>query len=342
MPSEPFTQRVEFTIPADPRAVRNVNGPAVEALDNALAASMGGAQVMHGIDPRRILAFAAGGPPVWSVAVASREGHHQFLTYGLSRAIDPASPFAFELALRVRDADPSPMWPMLLLRSLARYHFATGRVIAPGQAMDLGGPISQAPVAPAERDAMPTTRMTGVMILGGATIPTPHGPVQLHNVFGLDARERELLESCRAAAFMRELAARNPGFIVALDAPSLADDAGFATAIGDAAMREGSDCQAFCVPNLQWKDDGTAFTISIPAASAGKLKRRLLSRLPFGQGLLVHGEAPGPGTEILFMPAEQIGVPDTSPERLTLELPHGSAYVSLLADDQHAEWTLRY
>ena len=223
-------QRVEFTIPNDPRAMRNVNGGAVESLDAALAASMGGAQVMHGMDPRRILTLAAGGPPVWSVAVASREGIHQFLTYGLSRAVDPASPFAFELALRVRDdASPSPMWPMM-----------------------------------------------------------------------------------------------------------------FNASIEDAAMREGSDCQAFCVPGLRWSDDGSAFAIEIPAASAGKLKRRLLSRLPFGQGLLVHGEEPGPGSEILFMPAEQIGVPDTDAQRLTLELPHASAYVSLLADDQSANWTLRY
>lgn len=335
-------QRVEFTIPNDPRAMRNVNGPAVEALDAALAASMGGAQVMHGMDPRRILTLAAGGPPVWSVAMASRDGHHQFLTYGLSRAVDPASPFAFELALRVRDANPSPMWPMMLLRSIARYHFATGRVIAPGQSMDLGGPISQAPLAPAERHTMPSTRMTGIMILGGASIPTPHGPVQLHNVFGLDARERDLLESCRASSFMRELAARNAGYIVALDSPSLADDASFTASIDEAAMREGSDCQAFCVPGLRWSDDGTAFEISIPAASAGKLKRRLLSRLPFGQGLLVHGEEAGPGSEILFMPADEIGVPDTNAQRLTLELPHASAYVSLLADDQTANWTLRY
>jgi hypothetical protein len=335
-------QRVEFTIPSDPRAMRNVNGPAVEALDAALAAAMGGAQVMHGMDPRRMLTLAAGGPPVWSVAVTSRDGHHQFLTYGLSRAVDPASPFAFELAMRVRDANPAPMWPMMLLRSIARYHFATGRVIAPGQSMDLGGPISQAPLAPAERHTMPTTRMTGVMILGGATIPTPHGPVQLHNVFGLDARERDLLESCKAASFMRELGARNPGFIVGLDAPSLADDASFVTAIEEAAMREGSDCQAFCVPGLRWKDDGTAFVITIPPDSAGKLKRRILSRLPFGQGLLVHGEAAGPGSEILLLPAEQIGVPDSDAQRLTLELPHASAYVNFLADGQRAEWTLRY
>lgn len=335
-------QRVEFTVPSDPRAMRNVNGGAVEALDSALAASMNGAPVMHGMDPRRILTLAAGGPPVWSVALASRDGHHQLLTYGLSRAVDPASPFPFELAMRVRDADPSPMWPMMLLRSIARYHFATSRVIAPGQSMDLGGPISQAPVTPAERHTMPSTRMTGIMILGGATIPTPHGAVQLHNVFGIDAAERELLESCRATSFIRELTARNPGFIVALDAPSLASDASFTAAIETAAMREGSDCQAVCVPGLRWSDDGSAFTISVPPESAGKLKHRILSRLPFGQGLLVHSENPGPGSEILLLPATQIGVPDSSPQRLTLELPHESAYVQLLAEGSRAEWTLRY
>jgi len=46
-------QRVEFTIPNDPRAMRNVNGGAVESVDAALAASMGGAQVTRKRRSRR-------------------------------------------------------------------------------------------------------------------------------------------------------------------------------------------------------------------------------------------------------------------------------------------------
>ncbi|HEY1954009.1 MAG TPA: suppressor of fused domain protein [Polyangiaceae bacterium] len=335
-------QSIEFEIPKGPGAMRSANGGAVEALDAALAASMGGANVLHGFDPRRIVAFAAGGPPVWSVAFASRDGHHQFLTYGLSRAVDPASPFPFELALRVRDPNPAPMWPVMLLRSIARYHFSTGRVIAPGQFIDLGGPISQAPVTPAERHTMPTTHMTAIMTLGGATIPTPHGPIALHNVLGIDARECELLQSCRAESFMRELAKRNPGYVVALDGPSLADDATFVGAIEEAARREGSDCQAVCVPGLRWADDGSAFDITIPAEHAGRLRRRILSRLPFGQGLLAHTDQPGPGGEILFLPAASVDVPEADERRLTLEVPHESPYVSLLADGNRATWKLRY
>jgi hypothetical protein len=240
--------RVEFTVPSDPRAMRHVNEAAVFALDAALSSALPGGHVMHGIDPRRILTFAAGGPPVWSVAVASRGADHQFLTYGLSRVVDPSAPFDFELAMRVHDPDPSPTWPMLLLRSIARYHVGTGRQITPGQFMDLGGPISQVPVNPAERHLMPTTSKTSVMVLAGPTLPTPAGPISFRNVIGLDMAERELLESCRAATFVSALTAKNPSYVVSLAAPSLADDVEFRGTIEAAAKSEGSDCKVVCVP----------------------------------------------------------------------------------------------
>lgn len=337
-----MVQTFELQIPADPRALRTIHDDAVGVLDAALAAAIPGGEVLHAVDPRRILAFSFGGPPVWSVAVVSHpSGVHQFLTYGLSRALDPAQPFDFELTMRVRSPGPAPMWPTLLLRSIARYHVASGRPIRPGEFMDLGGPISQAPVRPEERAAMPTTRMDTVLVIGGPSLPTPRGPVEIRNVVGLDARERDLLESCRAARFCDELRRVDPSLAVELASPSLADHPAFVAAIEDASAREGSDCKAFCVPGLRWSDDGRAYEVHIPAASAAKLRRRLASRLPFGQGLLVHAERPGPGTEILIVPAPALGVPQADPTRLVLELPFESPNVAFLGQDA-AVWTLRY
>ncbi len=332
-------QRFEFSIPNDPRAMRTVNDGAVAALDAALGSAMPGAQVLHGIDPRRILTFAAGGPPVWSVAVVSQGEWHQFLTYGLSRAVDPSSPFGFELSLRVRDASPSPMWPMMLLRMIARYHLASGREIRPGEFIDAGGPISQMPVAPAERGAMPTTRMTTVMILPGAQLATPAGPIEVRNLFGLDPDERDLLESCRAARFIETLAQAVPGFVVALDGPSLATNAAFRAAIEAHAANEGSDCKALCIPGLSWAESEAGYTVSIPAAGAGRLRRRLASRLPFGEGLLVHAEGGGRGAEIVFVPGSGPFV--SAEERMTIVIPPDAPILAFLKDGEPVTWSFR-
>lgn len=337
-----MVQTFQFEIPGDPRALRTIHDDAVAALDAALASALPGCEVMHAIDPRRILNFASGGPPVWSVGVVSHpSGVHQFLTYGLSRALDPAQPFDFELTMRVRSPGAAPMWPTLLLRSIARYHVSSGRPIRPGEFMELGGPISQMPVRPEERSAMPTTRMDTVLVVAGASVPTPRGAVEIRNVVGLDARERELLESCRAQGFCDELRRADPALSVALDSPSHADDPRFCAAIADAAARDGSDCGSFCVPGLRWSDSGSAYEIHVPAGAGAKLKRRLSSRLPFGRGLLVHSEAPGPGTELLVLPGDDLGVPEADPTRLVLQLPLDSPHVTFLADDP-AVWTLRY
>src|SRR5689334_9612774 len=115
------TERIEFTIGPDTQ-LRKPDDAGVGALDDALAA-LGPGGLLHLMDPRRILAFAAGGPPVWSVAYApvgpvGRD--HLFVTYGLSDRIDPERQgCGFELSIRVPAAQGA-MWPGLFLRALAR------------------------------------------------------------------------------------------------------------------------------------------------------------------------------------------------------------------------------
>jgi hypothetical protein len=334
--------RVELEIPSDPRAVRVVHDEVVSVLDDALARAVPGGQVLHAMDLKRIVSFAFGGPPVWSVGVVSgADGLHQYLTYGLSRALDPAQPFGFELSMRVRSPGAAPMWPTLLLRTIARYHLTSGRVIEPGESLDLGGPISQAPLRPEDRHTMPGTRMDSIFIAAGPALATPHGPVEIRNVVGLDAAERALLECCRSGRFAEELRRVDPSLTVELGSPSVAHNPAFRAAIEEASQREGSDCNALCVPGLTWTDDGSAFQVRIPKESSATLRRRLASRLPFGEGLLVHGTNPGPGTEVLIVPGEALDVSDHDAVRLVLVLPMTSPQVQFLGNDA-AVWTLRY
>ena len=194
---------ISFELPSDPGAMRNVNSEAVEALDAALKAlgPEGRGEVMHAIDPRRILALPFGGPPVWSVAqVEIGDGSRQYLTYGLSSAVDPESPYDFELTMRVQGADDS-MWPVLLLRHLARYQLVGGRPIEPGEYWALGGAITRSAV-PLEMQAnFPDTRLNSVFIIAGEELSTPHGDISLRNVVGLDSAERALREQCTDARF---------------------------------------------------------------------------------------------------------------------------------------------
>src|SRR3569832_2417708 len=70
-------------------AIRPVNDQAAGAIDRALT-QLG--QVVHAVDPARGVAFAAGGPPVWSVGFVSVPGPRPYtllVTYGLSYTVSP-------------------------------------------------------------------------------------------------------------------------------------------------------------------------------------------------------------------------------------------------------------
>lgn len=336
------THRVEFELPRDPRAMRVIHDDAVTSLDQALAQAVPDAQVMHAIDPRRIVTFPFGGPPVWSVGVVSHpSGIHQFMTYGLSSAIDPAQTYGFELTMRVQSPGPVPAWPTLLLRTIARYHLESGRTIEPGQSWNLGGPISRAPVRAEEQMLMPNTRMNTILVVGGPSLPTPRGPIEIRNVFGLDDAECDLLESCRAARFVDALRRVDPTLAVTLDGPSLAANDAFRQEIEAASAREGSDCRSMCIPGLRWHDDGGAFVVTIPGGAGARLKRRLGTRLPFGEGLLVHDHATGAGTEVRFVPGTALDASPHSASQLVLTIGMASPELMFLGDDP-ASWRLRY
>lgn len=325
--------------------MREVDSRAVATLDAALGAAMADssgqpAAVMHALDPRRVLAFRSGGPPLWSVGVASQGDLHQFLTYGLSRAIDPTMPFAFELALRVRSVDGPPNWATLMLRTLARYQLSSGREIRPGQFWEMGAAISQAAVAPHDRHIMPNTAMDTLLVAPGPSLPTPAGPISIRNVFGLDPGERAMLECVPSATFLRELRELvDPTLTVWLDRPSLTEHAAFRARMELAAEREGTDVSATCVPGLRWRRVGSAFEVTIPAGTGARLRAMLAARLPFGRDLFVHSAATGPGTEMIVSPSPTLAA-TSDMGTLLLRMPAGAIQLQMLSNEPHV-WTFR-
>jgi hypothetical protein len=228
-------QVTHLHVPAGAR-LRKVNDAVVGVLDGALA--RGGAAVTHAFDAKRRLAFEDGGPPLWSVGRAeTRAGVHQLLTYGLSRAVDPSRSFSFELTMRIVERE-DPTWAILLLRGLARYQQASGREIRPGRPMALGAPITRAMVSPSEGRALPYSPLDTIVVLPGATIATPGGPLEVRNVYAVDARGRELVEVSSSARFVEALAARHPSLAVDRRGETIANSPAFADMLAAASARE--------------------------------------------------------------------------------------------------------
>jgi len=120
---ESVTVTETFELRGEPRAVRN---DVVELIDGALG-RVGTSEVLHAIDPGRIVNFAEGGPAVWSVGVvevAAERPYTLFVTYGFSHELSPdreRERIHHELSIAVPADCQTQPWAVALLRHLARY-----------------------------------------------------------------------------------------------------------------------------------------------------------------------------------------------------------------------------
>lgn len=335
------THSVSFTLGAGD--VREVNDGAVEAYDVALGA-VGDGEVMHFMDPRRIQAFAAGGPPVWSVAAVPMGGDTLYLTYGLSGALDPAREgWPFEMSVRVRGE--ATMWPALFLRGLCRYMITSGRALEVGQFMPFPAPITRFAVAPAEAGQMPATPMNAACVTTDPALPrieAPGGAVEVRRAYGVYTDELRLFEVWSAAGFVDAVRAKDPTLTTDIARPSHAADPSVASAVEAGAAREGSTFGFVAVPGVGWSEDASGIRVQLPGgAQATRIHRMLSARLPFGRHLLVHDEDPANPLAVAFEPSEQTGMRIEGPT-LILSLPADHSLFASLTDasDRGIQWNL--
>lgn len=298
-----FTDEIEMT--SDPR---RVDDAAVSQLDEALAAAAGAPvnQLLHALDSRRILRFEHGGPPVWSVALCPcGDGTFLFLTYGLSRFLDPDAQFDHEMSIRVA-ADPGgqpPAWPTFLLRQLARYQITSGRELRIGDPMSFGESITRAAMAPEHKASMPDSSMHAI---GVAADPRMQG---VRRVYGLFAEEQALAERWSIGGMLDEIARRDPTLTTALDRASWATEPEMRQAVGAGAKRDGSTTGAIVVPGLRWERSSHGVTVHLPG---GPVIRRIAAlvhgRIGFGRTLLLHDFEPRPHSEVGLQPSDQESV----------------------------------
>jgi hypothetical protein len=302
----------ELALAGEPRPVRM---DVVAALDARLG-QLGG-EVMHAMDPSRVLGFEAGGPPVWSVGIVAVPGPRPYsllLTYGMSHVLSPEAfreGLGHEYSLAVPAGVPLSPWADALLRHQCRYVLTSGADIRVDDCVPFNGvPMSRIPFQPQHHAMMPDSSLVGIIatrdpVLG--TIDTPAGPIEVRRLVGIDARELDRVETWSARGFVEEMARRDPLLVSPLLRPSLMADAAFRADVDRRAIAEGSEMDA-AMFDIAWDADDGGVRVEVPCgAAAQRLLDGINGRIGHGRRLVAISRRsppiellPGaPGIEVL-------------------------------------------
>lgn len=184
---ETVTHTQTFELKGPTRLVRD---DVLTIMDDALATASG-TEVMHAIDPGRIITFADGGPPIWSVGVTEVRDYTLFLTYGFSHILSPEPDregIAYEFSIAIPKRCQSMPWAVALLRHLSRYQLGSGNELMVGDVMPCNAPITCVPFPVEHHAAMPPTQLDSIVIVSDPVlgqIPTPHGTIEVRRIVGV-------------------------------------------------------------------------------------------------------------------------------------------------------------
>ena len=222
--------------------------------------------------------------------------HWHYVSMGFSelhakQSTDPAiSGFGFELSFRLA-AEPGatepPLWPMLLMQSLARYVFTSGNVFHHGHHVNINGPISLG--AP-----------THLCALGFAfdqempAISTPNGHLAFLQMIGMTMDEERMAQQWETGKLLELLRAQMPSWITDLRRGTLLATAEVASAAYEGIRRDGSSCVAVYADLLLVKETKKFLRKSVAEVTLGarqiaQLAELLPLRLPFGRPFTLSG-----------------------------------------------------
>jgi hypothetical protein len=285
-------------------AVRPINDQAVAALDQALGQF---GPVTHADDPARTIAFAAGGPPVWSVGFVSVPGPRPYtlvVTYGLSYTLSPESERAgvrYELSIAVPHGEPVTPWADAFLRGQAHYIITQNAELKLGDCVPFRGvPITRMAFAPEVAATMPDTTLVGILVAQDPVIPivnTPKGDIEVRRLVGVDQDEIDRAVTWDPAAFLELVRGVDPLLLSPLQRAS------YMTTLQDTieprAQREGSVVEGVLLV-LGWQQLPNAVRIALPQGPAARQALNAIrGRIGFGRKLVAFSSV---GPPITFVP----------------------------------------
>jgi hypothetical protein len=323
-----------------PEGPRPVNEQAIAAFDQALG-QLG--PVNHAVDPARTVAFAAGGPPVWSVAFVSVPGYTLVVTYGLSYELSPEPERAgigYELSIAVPDGQPTSPWADAFLRGQA-HHIVTQHVeLKVGECISFRGvPITRMAFAPEYAAQMPDTSLVGILVAKDPLVPvvhTPTGNVEVRRLVGIDQYEIDRAVTWNPASLLELVRGIDPQLLSPLGRASHMTRLREATE--QRAQQEGSIVEGVLL-DFGWQQGNGAVRIALPQGpAAARALDAIRGRVGFGRKLVAYSAFAPPITFASGTPAmelspsglELFGDLTTPPIALVVEALHaGAPFVDL-------------
>jgi hypothetical protein len=289
------TVTTSFTLQGgDTRPVRD---DVVTAFDDALGRLGGGHEVMHAMDPSRLLSFEAGGPPIWSVGMVEVPGATPYtllLTYGFSHVLSPEplrEGLSHEYSFAIPRGAPLSPWADAFLRHQTRYILTQGNDIRLNDCVPFRGvPMTRIPFSPIHHAMMPDSTLVGLVCARDPVLPrieTAHGPVEVRRLVCLDQAELDWAETWSTRGLLEELEKVDPLLLSPLARPSRLDDPAFAAVLERRFSADGSERGA-ALFDLSWQvagDDAVLVELPTTDAARHRLLRALRGRLGFGRPL---------------------------------------------------------
>lgn len=279
------------------------DAPGWDAIDEALRPIYGDRKPYH---VGTVLPYCFGGSdPIHGISAyknAEPTFNWHFVTYGFSELWAKESKdrdvsgYGFELTYRsvctARQRKP-PNWALNFLQNLGRYVFKTGNKFGTGHTLPLNGPIEQGS----------STLIHAVTFCHDPQLPpiaTPNGDVEFLQIVGLTIDELEAISSWNASAFLRLRARSDPLLLTDLGRKSWFKDRGFANEVSRLTKEEGSSCGWMSLV-LECDTNSVPVFIFVQTIAVDGLKRRLLSRLPYGREFVLNGKA----DTVVFKPGKK-------------------------------------
>jgi suppressor of fused-like protein len=284
-------------------AEENDGSPGWDAIDEALRPIYGDREPYH---VGTTVPFALGGPdPIHGISAYKNiepRPHWHFVTYGLSElwgkeSTDPdVSGFGFELTFRpicnARENKP-PNWALNFLQNLGRYVCETGNPFGVGHTLPLNGPIEQGSA----------TLIQAATFYNDPQLPpmtTPNGRVEFLQIVGLTLDELEAISSWNSTAFLRLRSRYDPLLLTDLARKSWLAEPTFAAKVARQSKKDGSSCGWLSLV-LECDTKSDPVRVRVQSIAVDGLKRRLLSRLPYGREFTLNGK----DATVLFKPGKQ-------------------------------------